>query len=37
LYNRENVEELIKKIEGQIVDSEINTEILMQFMLQHTD
>ena len=29
LYNRENVEELIKKIEAQVVDNEINTEILM--------
>ena len=29
LYNRENVEELIKKIELQVVDNAINTNILM--------
>jgi tRNA 2-selenouridine synthase len=32
LYNRENSEELIKKIEGQVVDNEINTIILMKYI-----
>lgn len=29
LYNRENAQELIQKIETQIVDNEMNTNILM--------
>ena len=33
LYNRENVEEIIKKIQGQVVDNEINTNILMNYIL----
>ena len=33
LYNRENSEELIQKIECQIVDNEVNTNILMKFII----
>ena len=32
LYNREKWEELIKKVEGQVVDNEINTNILMNYI-----
>ena len=33
LYNRENSEELIQKIECQIVDNEVNTNVLMKFII----
>ena len=33
LYNREKPEELINKIESQVVDNEINTNILMNYIL----
>ena len=33
LYNRENSEELIQKIECQKVDKEVNTNILMKFII----
>jgi len=33
LYNRENSKELIQKIEVEIVDNEINTNILMNYIL----
>ena len=32
LYNRENVEQLIRKIQGQIVDNKVNTTILMSYI-----
>ena len=34
LYNRENPEEQIKKIKSQVVDNEINTDILMNYINQ---
>lgn len=33
LYNRENSEDLIQKIESQVVDNKINTTILMKLLL----